>query len=359
METFSLIKLIAGVVFAGLMILTGINNKEPSYMIVLAVSMSFGLIYLLGQLPYSFFVFIVLGMMIVTYVQSASIEDTLFNLLLVFTIAIFLGTFGDVDFFKAFKINEGFSLNPSKEYDLVSNSMTALQCQNACQQKPHCKFSVYPQVVNNGGRGKCYNTKGMDKDQQLIGNQNTGLAAWRNKFYVPKKPKNTPFYLRWYSRWPHCNNITCGSGTLKDFKQKCADKKNCDGFSWTKGRNNNNSRGSGCLKYNCKLSQEARNGFGFGSHGYWSKGIGGKKCDERIRGYRQNGYRGCTNKTKSGRKCQKWTVQWPHRHSRTPWRYRGKGLGNHNYCRNPDNEPGGIWCYTNDRRKRWEYCRPL
>ena len=29
---------------------------------------------------------------------------------------------------------------------------------------------------------------------------------------------------------------------------------------------------------------------------------------------------------------------------------------NVNYCRNPDDEPCGPWCYTQDPAKRWEYC---
>ena len=37
---------------------------------------------------------------------------------------------------------------------------------------------------------------------------------------------------------------------------------------------------------------------------------------------------------------------------------KGKGIGEHNYCRNPDNEPKGIWCYTTDAGSRWEYCDP-
>jgi len=65
--------------------------------------------------------------------------------------------------------------------------------------------------------------------------------------------------------------------------------------------------------------------------------------------------------TLSGKKCQKWTSQSPHKHDRTPDNpeYADSGLGDHNYCRNPDNEPRGVWCYTEDASSRWEYCEKL
>ena len=86
---------------------------------------------------------------------------------------------------------------------------------------------------------------------------------------------------------------------------------------------------------------------------------GSAACSEVVSGSRQDGYRGCQTKTVSGKTCQKWTAQSPHRHSRTPSKYPNKGLGDHNYCRNPDGEGGGIWCYTTSASRRWEHCDPL
>ena len=70
----------------------------------------------------------------------------------------------------------------------------------------------------------------------------------------------------------------------------------------------------------------------------------------------QKSYRGNVQQTLAGMTCQKWTEQSPHGHSRTPQNYPNTGLGDHNYCRNPDNEPGGAWCYTTNPLQRWDYC---
>ena len=69
----------------------------------------------------------------------------------------------------------------------------------------------------------------------------------------------------------------------------------------------------------------------------------------------QLGYRGNIAITKSGRTCQRWDKQSPHRHDRTPQRYPYSGLVQ-NFCRNPDFHPGLAWCYTTDPNKRWEEC---
>merc|ERR1719272_1641302 len=73
-------------------------------------------------------------------------------------------------------------------------------------------------------------------------------------------------------------------------------------------------------------------------------------------------YRGLVSMTTSGRTCKKWTdtdkgsnvvadvfdddgtISW------------GNGMGNHNYCRNPNTEQTTPWCYTMDPTVEKEEC---
>jgi len=66
-------------------------------------------------------------------------------------------------------------------------------------------------------------------------------------------------------------------------------------------------------------------------------------------------YRGKISQTRSGVQCQKWSSQRPHSHRFLPQEYAQEDLSE-NYCRNPDRESDGPWCYTADRDRRWEYC---
>lgn len=66
-------------------------------------------------------------------------------------------------------------------------------------------------------------------------------------------------------------------------------------------------------------------------------------------------YRGTTAETKSGVTCQKWSATSPHVPKFSPEKFPLAGL-EENYCRNPDNDENGPWCYTTDPDKRYDYC---
>lgn len=51
-----------------------------------------------------------------------------------------------------------------------------------------------------------------------------------------------------------------------------------------------------------------------------------------------------------GYSCQRWDTDYPHHPRAFPLDR------NNNFCRNPDNDPKGPWCYTRNPHKRWDYC---
>ena len=71
-------------------------------------------------------------------------------------------------------------------------------------------------------------------------------------------------------------------------------------------------------------------------------------------------YRGVVAWTNTGKTCQRWDSQSPHVHNmNNPDLFPDATLADaENYCRNPNNEGEGPWCYTMDLKSPsiWEYC---
>uniref|UniRef100_A0AAY4BXE5 Plasminogen n=1 Tax=Denticeps clupeoides TaxID=299321 RepID=A0AAY4BXE5_9TELE len=79
-----------------------------------------------------------------------------------------------------------------------------------------------------------------------------------------------------------------------------------------------------------------------------------KECVDGI----GTNYRGTKTKTKTGRTCQQWNAKVPHVPNMTPEKYPKADLEK-NFCRNPDGDASGPWCYTTDPEKRWESCQTI
>ena len=81
------------------------------------------------------------------------------------------------------------------------------------------------------------------------------------------------------------------------------------------------------------------------------------KHPEGLWGVKGDDYRGKQTRTRSGKKCQAWASQTPHKHQLTKEKKPDDGLDG-NMCRNPDGR-ANIWCFTTDAKKEWEHCDPV
>ncbi|KAM5234506.1 hepatocyte growth factor-like protein isoform 4-T5 [Hipposideros larvatus] len=66
-------------------------------------------------------------------------------------------------------------------------------------------------------------------------------------------------------------------------------------------------------------------------------------------------YRGSISRTRKGILCQRWSAETPHKPQFTPSSAPHAHL-EENFCRNPDGDSHGPWCYTTDPGTPFDYC---
>lgn len=67
-------------------------------------------------------------------------------------------------------------------------------------------------------------------------------------------------------------------------------------------------------------------------------------------------FRGTVSVTRNGYTCQRWDADVNSAFELVNTINFRPENREHNYCRNPDNDSGGEWCYTTDSSATWDYC---
>ena len=155
-------------VSSGLALMLG--NKMAMGKKILASASTIGLFYALGTTVYWFLNILLGGVIMYFYVSSKDIEDALLKIIVLTTTIGLLGWW-------RYSHKEGFFVTPLK---VVSNSLTAKQCQDACEGSLGCKYAQVPLASSvTGGRYKCWNSYGFN--QRQWGGEKQGGDTWRNK----------------------------------------------------------------------------------------------------------------------------------------------------------------------------------
>ena len=85
-----------------------------------------------------------------------------------------------------------------------------------------------------------------------------------------------------------------------------------------------------------------------------SDAAGRLKCLSNVSGVN---YAGSVGITRSGRLCQRWDAQTPHTHNVTTAMLPDVSVTEAEaFCRSPDQDRNGPWCFTTDPQVVWEYC---
>nr|XP_044624058.1 hepatocyte growth factor isoform X3 [Equus asinus] len=137
---------------------------------------------------------------------------------------------------------------------------------------------------------------------------------------------------RWDSQYPHQHDITPENFKCKDLRENYC--RNPDGAEspWCFTADPNIRVGYCSQIPKCDVSS-------------------GQDC------YRGNGknYMGNLSKTRSGLTCSMWDKNMEDLHRHIFWEPDASKL-NKNYCRNPDDDAHGPWCYTGHPLIPWDYC---
>ncbi|KAF6114449.1 hypothetical protein HJG60_010449 [Phyllostomus discolor] len=153
---------------------------------------------------------------------------------------------------------------------------------------------------------------------------------------------------RWSQQTPHKHNRTPENFPCKNLEENYCRNPDKESAPWCY-TTNSDVRWEHCSIPSCSSSP--------GSEDQLESPVPPEQTPVVQECYHGNGesYRGTSSTTVTGKKCQSWSSMTPHRHTKTPEIYPNAGL-TMNYCRNPDGDDKGPWCFTTDPRVRWEFC---
>jgi len=142
---------------------------------LLAAASTLGIFMAVGNTVYWILNSIIMIAMMYFYVTTDNIEDTLFKIIVLLTTVTIVGLWNEKN------TKEGF-------LQTVSNSLTQRGCQDYCENKKNCKYSVGPK---DNSRSICKISQGTN---QNAGARGANVQIWRNKNYVEVFEKDNGTY---------------------------------------------------------------------------------------------------------------------------------------------------------------------